>query len=69
MTARDCPHGHQKGKCDTCSLIDLEQRVSAAAELIENVITAVERDTFWAVSNTVGQLRNARAILQGDRDP
>jgi hypothetical protein len=25
---RDCPHGHQLGKCDTCDLIEAEKRIA-----------------------------------------
>lgn len=26
---RDCPHGHKRGKCDTCDLIEAEARIAA----------------------------------------
>lgn len=32
---RDCPHGHQIGKCDTCELHALERRLQAAQEYID----------------------------------
>ncbi len=28
MSDRDCPHGHKLGKCDTCELIEAEQRIA-----------------------------------------
>ena len=38
---RDCPHGRQVGKCDTCDLIEAEKRVEGLeqknAELAEQV--------------------------------
>ena len=28
MNKRDCPHGHQLGKCDTCDLIEAESALA-----------------------------------------
>lgn len=38
MNERDCPHGHKKGKCDSCDLIDAEARIA----LLEKVCEAVK---------------------------
>jgi hypothetical protein len=32
---RDCPHGHQKGKCDSCDLIVAEKRVAELEAKVE----------------------------------
>ena len=31
---RDCPHGHMKGKCDTCELIEAEKTVTDNSAVI-----------------------------------
>lgn len=33
---RDCPHGHQLGKCDTCQLIVLETVISDLLAALES---------------------------------
>ena len=34
---RDCPHGHMKGKCDTCELIEAEKTVTDNTEVIRTL--------------------------------
>lgn len=36
---RDCPHGHQLGKCDTCDLIEAEIRIVELEQAAWSVIT------------------------------
>jgi len=35
---RDCPHGHLKGKCDSCDLIIAEERITALEKVAELVL-------------------------------
>ena len=39
---RDCAHGRQVGKCDTCDLIDAEQRISELEAQVEQLRDSME---------------------------
>jgi len=42
MSERDCPHGHKLGKCDTCELIEAEQRIAVLEAEVVNRKVAYE---------------------------
>lgn len=48
---RDCAHGRQVGKCDTCDLIDAEQRILELEAQVEQlnalIIKMQERATLF----------------------
>ena len=39
---RDCAHGRQVGKCDTCDLIDAEQRILELEAHVEDLLEAAQ---------------------------
>jgi thymidine phosphorylase len=44
---RDCHHGHMKGKCDSCELIEAETRIAeleAVAQAVEKYFTGYTMD-------------------------
>ena len=40
---RDCPHGRQTGKCDTCDADELEARFEHDTALLRQALEALER--------------------------
>jgi len=42
MSDRDCPHGHQLGKCDTCDLIVAERHIAVLAQRIAELEKVAE---------------------------
>lgn len=46
--SRDCPHGHQMGKCDTCRLIEAESEIESATQIINQ-----QHNVLGAVSNAL----------------
>lgn len=39
---RDCPHGRQVGKCDTCDLIEAEKEIEALKAQVEQLKDALQ---------------------------
>jgi len=44
---RDCVHGRQVGKCDTCDLIDAEQRILELEAELATVRMEVQEYELW----------------------
>lgn len=80
---RDCPHGRQVGKCDTCDLIEAEKeidelkaQVEQKSKVIEHIARAVgeEADPMacWeaveALKAQVDQLLDAATTVLNARD-
>ena len=55
---RDCPHGHMKGKCDSCELIVAEERIAELENEIESHTTSYA--ALGLVSQEVIADRNKR---------
>jgi len=47
---RDCPHGHKKGKCDTCDVIIAERTIATLEQRVAELQAAYELMTSTATS-------------------
>ena len=60
MSDRDCPHGHQLGKCDTCDLIVAERHIAVLAQRIAEL----EGDQTIPYESMLADLRGQLCDLQ-----
>lgn len=63
MTAdllRDCEHGRQKGKCDTCNLAQAEARIAVLEDALLAMVTCFER---YEDTHTYLVMQQARAAI------
>jgi len=62
MSDRDCPHGHQLGKCDTCDLIVAERHIAVLAQRIAEL----EGDQTIPYESMLADLRGQLCDLQSE---
>ena len=48
MNKRDCPHGHQLGKCDTCDLIEAQASLARKDAALAFATKALEQAIRYA---------------------
>ena len=68
---RDCPHGRQGGKCDTCDLITVElelQKVTAERDALAAQLTEIRRvwDKCGGRPDTTTEKEELRVAIEGN---